>query len=196
MKKFYLIAAATAALALSVPAHAATTVVGPTAEVSPCTNFTFSVSIISCAGGYSGNLLNGSTLTDPDALLAVTALGGSGGTYLEPTLQGLSNAADMINFNTTLTGLTIFGMHVGAGGDRNGQGTFFFSFDAGAGTDVIKVTNRLGANNVALSNAALFKTGVGAVPEPATWMFMLIGMAGVGFSMRRKKDMTLRVRFT
>ena len=35
-----------------------------------------------------------------------------------------------------------------------------------------------------------------AVPEPATWMMMLIGMAGVGFSMRRKDKQTLRVRFS
>jgi PEP-CTERM motif len=35
-----------------------------------------------------------------------------------------------------------------------------------------------------------------AVPEPATWMMMLIGMAGVGFSMRRKDKQTLRVRYT
>jgi len=37
---------------------------------------------------------------------------------------------------------------------------------------------------------------IAAVPEPTTWMMMLIGMAGVGFSMRRKKDTTLRVRYT
>ena len=34
-----------------------------------------------------------------------------------------------------------------------------------------------------------------AVPEPTTWMLMLMGMAGIGFSMRRKRDTTLRVRF-
>ena len=34
-----------------------------------------------------------------------------------------------------------------------------------------------------------------AVPEPATWMMMLLGMAGVGFSMRRKEKKTLRVRY-
>jgi hypothetical protein len=37
---------------------------------------------------------------------------------------------------------------------------------------------------------------VGAVPEPATWMFMMLGMAGVGFTMRRKDKQTLRVRYT
>lgn len=43
-------------------------------------------------------------------------------------------------------------------------------------------------------------TGIGfapaaAVPEPSTWMLMLMGMAGVGFTMRRKKNTTLRVRY-
>ena len=35
-----------------------------------------------------------------------------------------------------------------------------------------------------------------AVPEPATWMFMMLGMAAVGFTMRRKDKQTLRVRYT
>ncbi len=35
-----------------------------------------------------------------------------------------------------------------------------------------------------------------AVPEPATWMFMMLGMAGIGFTMRRKDKQTLRVRYT
>ncbi len=188
------IATATAFSILAMPAvsHAAT-VVGPPATVSPCTNFTFSVAIISCAGGYSGNLLQ-SSLTDPTGLLAVAALGGSGGTFLEPKLDSLSSASGIINFNTTLTGLTIFGLHAGGAGDGD-QGTFFFSFNAGAGTDVITITDRLNAKETGLSNAALFKTGVGAVPEPATWMFMLLGMAGIGFMMRRKDKQTLRVRY-
>ena len=36
---------------------------------------------------------------------------------------------------------------------------------------------------------------VAAVPEPTTWMLMLLGMAGIGFSMRRKDKQTLRVRY-
>lgn len=34
---------------------------------------------------------------------------------------------------------------------------------------------------------------IAAVPEPATWMLMLLGMTGVGYSMRRKDRQTLRV---
>lgn len=37
---------------------------------------------------------------------------------------------------------------------------------------------------------------VAAVPEPATWAMMLLGMAGVGFAMRRNAKQTLRVRYT
>ena len=37
---------------------------------------------------------------------------------------------------------------------------------------------------------------IGAVPEPAAWVMMLLGMAGVGYSMRRKEKGGLRVRFT
>lgn len=36
---------------------------------------------------------------------------------------------------------------------------------------------------------------IGAVPEPAAWMMMLLGMAGIGYSMRRKQKPTFRVRF-
>ena len=36
---------------------------------------------------------------------------------------------------------------------------------------------------------------IGAVPEPAAWVMMLLGMASVGYSMRRKDKGGLRVRF-
>lgn len=57
-----------------------------------------------------------------------------------------------------------------------------------------------GIPNEGTSNADMnvwaFRTDAqGAVPEPAAWMMMLIGMAGIGFSMRRKTKQTLRVRF-
>ena len=37
---------------------------------------------------------------------------------------------------------------------------------------------------------------VPAIPEPATWMMMLLGFAGIGFTMRRKNKSTLQVRYT
>lgn len=49
-----------------------------------------------------------------------------------------------------------------------------------------------GANEGIFLDAVSVK---GAVPEPSTWMFMMLGMAGVGFSLRRKNKHTLRVRY-
>ncbi|WP_203311571.1 PEPxxWA-CTERM sorting domain-containing protein [Sphingomonas beigongshangi] len=47
-------------------------------------------------------------------------------------------------------------------------------------------------------NAPVFNTATGqtlaAVPEPATWALMILGMGAVGFAMRRRKQ-TVRVAF-
>lgn len=167
---------------LAVPGTAqATVVVGAAPSVSPCTNFTFSVTIIACAGGYSGNLLQ-SSMTDPTGLAALVALGAPGtGTFLEPKLENLDSNTGLINFSTVLTGMTVFGFHAGGAGD-GGQGTFFFQFDAGAGVDVITITDRLNSNATGLSNAALFQTS--PVPEPGTWAMMLFGFGALGMSLR------------
>lgn len=46
------------------------------------------------------------------------------------------------------------------------------------------------------SNAFEFdNVAVSAVPEPGTWLLMIMGMAAVGFTMRRQKKQTLRVSF-
>lgn len=52
-----------------------------------------------------------------------------------------------------------------------------------------------GGNQPGVSHIS-FWTAAAAVPEPSTWLMMLLGMAGVGFSMRRKRKQTLRVRYT
>ena len=169
------------------PAEAAVAVVGSPATVSSCTNFSFSVTITACAGGYAGNLQQGS-LTDATALAALVALGAPGtGAYVETKLEGLNATTGLIDFATLLTGVTVFGIHVGGAGDKNGQGTFFFKFDAGAGVDKITITDRAGANNSGLSNAALYQTGIRGVPEPATWALMLLGFGFVGTQMRRQR---------
>lgn len=177
-----------AGLAVSTPAQA-TVQVGPVATVSPCTNFSFSVTIVACAGGYSGNLLQ-SSMTDPTGLAAVVALGAPGtGIFLEPKLENLSSATGIINFSTVLTGMTVFGFHAGGAGD-GGQGTFFFQFDAGSGVDVITITDRLNSNATGLSNAALFQTS--PVPEPGTWAMMLFGFGALGASLRVRRRRLLQ----
>ena len=53
------------------------------------------------------------------------------------------------------------------------------------------VTNQFfNANGTVIVNRA-----AAAVPEPATWMLMMLGMAGIGFSLRRKSNTKLRVSY-
>ncbi|MFN3619533.1 FxDxF family PEP-CTERM protein [Sphingorhabdus sp.] len=85
-----------------------------------------------------------------------------------------------INFNTVATGTQEF---------RN---LLNQSLVAG-GNNVLNVTGTSGGNAAFSGNLSFSQ--MAAVPEPTTWMLMLMGMAGIGFSMRRKKDTTLRVRF-
>lgn len=59
--------------------------------------------------------------------------------------------------------------------------------------NVLTVSGSSGGNGAFSGNLSF--ASMAAVPEPTTWMLMLIGMAGIGFSMRRKKDTTLRVRY-
>lgn len=62
------------------------------------------------------------------------------------------------------------------------------------GNNVISVAGTTGGNAAFSGNLSF--AAIAPVPEPAAWMLMLIGMAGVGFSMRRKEKRTLRVRYT
>lgn len=191
MRRVLKIALATGALGLAAagatPAWAAVTVVGPAATVDSCANFTFNTppTETKCAGGYSGNLISGTAMTNTTGLAALAALGYSGtGTYLA-SISPIGTGTATINFGQTLVGLTIIGLHYGSAGD-GGEGTSFFLFDAGSGVNSVTVSSRTNTNfNFGLSNAALFSTT--AVPEPATWAMMLLGFGGIGMAMRRRR---------
>lgn len=79
----------------------------------------------------------------------------------------------------------------------NGQNFIGFSGDKGevftsGGFTAIPTTTGIGEfKQLRLGGVA----AIGAVPEPTTWVLMLLGMAGVGFSMRRKEKQTVRVRY-
>ena len=167
-------------------------VVGPAATAESCSGaFTFSIAPIDCAGGYTGNLLSGSpaTGTELSAIQALATAGGTtvSGTYIEKldSLNG-NNATGTIDFAQALSGFTIIGFHTGGAGVANGNATFFYSFNAPAGTDILTITGRTGADTTGLSNAVLYKTG-SAVPEPATWALMLLGFGAMGGALRRSR---------
>ena len=60
--------------------------------------------------------------------------------------------------------------------------------------NVLSVSGTSGGNGSFAGNLAFSQ--VAAIPEPATWMMMLLGFAGIGFTMRRKNKSTLQVRYT
>ena len=187
MRRLLMTALTTAALGLAVaasPASAAVVVVGPVEVGTPsCNAWSFTQNETECAGGYEGNLLSGSAVTDSNGLAAIAALGGSGGTALA-TITGLGGG-NVLNFGQTLSGLTILGIHYGAAGAAP-EATSFFLFDLTSPTSTITITGRTGANSLGTSNAFLFATG-GGVPEPTTWAMMLLGFGGIGMAMRRSR---------
>lgn len=167
---------------VATPSYAATPIACKNTDIGP--------TAIDCRGFVFGNAI-GSASSEP--LLAELGYVGAAKPGIE-TLIDLNGLKD-INFSTLLFGETVIGVHYGNGtgspGAGDGQDTAFYKFDAGTtGLDTFKL------NYGASSNVRLYKTGVGAVPEPSTWMFMLLGMTGVGFAMRRKDKQTLRVRYT
>ena len=80
----------------------------------------------------------------------------------------------------------------------NTSGQNFFGFLADNTTPISSI-GIVAADGTRITSIGQFRvsgiSAVAAVPEPSTWMLMLLGMAGVGFAMRRKEKQTLRVRY-
>jgi len=185
-----LIAAAVAVGSVTSPAFAADP------PPVPCQQG-ITLNAISCATA-AGNLNNNSPADNLARAALWSSIGGDSigqSTWIEK-LEFKSDevgVGDAFSFVTPLSGISFLAIHWGGGSSKDGgpgNATVFYKLDAGAGLSSIT------ANFRGISNAALYSTGVPAVPEPATWMFMLLGMAGVGYSMRRKDRQTLQVRYT
>lgn len=148
--------------------------------------------------GFFGGTLNGSgTLTtsddsfvNPSNGFTVQKITGISGTFNGSAITGLAPGVFGANNLFYLTGPFFV--------DGNGLG-----FNTASGVAVnLFVTNgssyRVNTQGAGLLTGlvtANATTVAAAVPEPSTWMLMLLGMAGVGFAMRRKTNQTLRVRY-
>jgi hypothetical protein len=176
-------AAALGLTAAATPAQAAVTVVGGQSGVPSCSAWSFIPADSSCAGGYQGNLLSGTSL-GAAGLADAQLLGYSGtGTYLD-LLSGLGGAS-VLTFNQLMYGPTIIAIHYGAAGAAP-EATSFFLFDFGTtGSNTLTITGRAGANALGTSDAAILSTGLAPVPEPTTWALMLLGFGGMGMALRR-----------
>jgi hypothetical protein len=176
--------AAAATMALATPAHAALT---PTTPAFPCATNQVVPTADACKGWYRGNLNGVSASTAADTLAALK--------LLDPTITSLTvleylDAKDnptrlfgkTIDFATILSGKTIIGIHKGGAKDFKQDGTAFFLWNNLAPTD------KLTLNLNGLSNATLYMTTFSDVPEPGTWMLMILGVGLVGWQLRRRRQ--------
>jgi hypothetical protein len=181
-------ALAAVALFTAAPSMAALTLVsgGGCAVTTPNPDAT------ACAGAYAGNLLNNNSIGDIN--LALDAL--VGGNYtpdvlwsaLDPTKAMVSGNGDdptgTITFLQALSGNVILGVHFGDAGTGLGDRTIFYLLNLAPGT------TSLALNTQGFSDAVIIPSS--AVPEPATWVTMLLGLGAMGFALRRRKARRLQ----
>lgn len=191
------------------PAFAAQTPATPAND--PCT-YSWIVGATACQGYYGGNLITGTTgsatTADENTYINLLLNGtastsdslptSNGPAYSPPyviphdtvlgAIDGLNGSATLNFGSLNLSGLTIVGAHFGNTPDSpDNNVTAFWLVDLGnTTTHTLTLTNGQGS-----SNAQIFGTGVPAVPEPATWAMMLMGFAGIGASMRRRRHVPL-----
>lgn len=106
------------------------------------------------------------------------------------SVEGLQSVT--IFYNGSPNGSTVFSNSVGTGEN-------FYSGKA-TGTDYFSKIS-FSTSNVGVTDLRQVRLGgVGplaqALPEPATWLLMMIGFAGIGFAMRKRNGaVTTRVRY-
>lgn len=188
------------ALLASAPAIAALgALMAPTAAsaatvVYPCDPALVSPNATACSGYYEGNLLGGSAKKRAGQATGVAALGatytfdGDWDTVEDTKIEALVNG-NLLDFGTMLYGQTIIAAHFGNVAGPAGNVTAFWLFDFGtAGASSVALNNTQG-----FSNAVLYTTGAGAVPEPSVWMLLILAFGAIGYAMRASKGARGRV---
>ncbi len=154
-----------------------------------------------CRGYYKGNLNGNSPTMRTDTAAALNALlGTSFSSSNFPVVETLGSlSGNIVNFMTPLYGDTVISFHVGAAkGQATGvgyNGTAFYQFDAG---NIVGGLDSITFNRAGLSNARLYRTSTfvaPAVPEPSTWLMLILGFAFAGSMMRRAPVREMRVRY-
>lgn len=136
----------------------------------------------------------------------VTAAGFTVGTQLDVeqllnTLQPMSGA-DWTSYAAIMGRAPNRDLIWGAYGPVNGDGNVGWAYAFQGASGWSYSNDAVSANNVpngdspdADMNVWAFRVGtMGAVPEPATWLMMILGFGLIGASMRRKKQ-TLQVSY-
>jgi PEP-CTERM motif len=178
------------ALALAFPAQAAVLITG---------NTTVNTTLDQGPDGSFGIGFSDAELTNPfdEILEFTTTVGGTISILANTTATFVGGPND-----TDFSSVTFLGPLPGAG-SINVPATFFSTdlneFRQLSNTSITAGTYRLrlrgtpGTQNGAFGGSVAFVAG--AVPEPATWLMMLLGFGAIGYSMRGKKKSGPRVQF-
>ena len=193
MKAKLLLFAAPLAFLGAVPAHAAVPV-----NLGGCNVNSTDPNAVQCSGYYTGNVLN----NQADSLQAqVNGLSAIGYTFDSSTFNSLLKVINgtggvtgsNIFFGTPLSGTTYIGIHWGNVPDFSTNNvTAFYKLNFAPGTTSFSLDNPSG-----FSDAVLYST-VPGVPEASTWAMMLVGLGGIGWALRRKRQeasTTARISF-
>jgi hypothetical protein len=177
MRGLFYTTAAAAALALgSTAANAAALVLSPTATVTvaPPASGTFGDSFNPATAGMFTDVFNinltGSALTD--ASLISVSLGG--GNNIDFACATCSVRLDTTAFTLVSTGTL---------------DTFTLSpINLSAGLHALTITGNIGAGpSASFAGTINFNTATAPVPEAATWGMMILGFAGIGMALRRRR---------
>lgn len=182
MKKTVFAATATCAFGLASPAYA-----------EPCTGtaganpYATAPVFIDCEQYAQINGGNASAVAAYNAGFDAVGYTGPDLTWakLEPTKTFFTINGDEISFEKPLSGQQFFAIHFGSAGGGGGSGnqTLFYQFNFASPTSKLDL-NRMGYSN------AIGVLSISAVPEASTWAMMLFGFGGVGFAMRRRRQLT------
>lgn len=215
MKKSLLTAALLGFAAASTPASAADTIFVPPSDTvgsvfSTNSNDGYSngrgVVFASTADYTLGSVAIFQDLTNIDlsySLSVATASTGSvgGGTVIASGMQNVTtNGLEFISFDTgstLLTAGTFYLLSFSFSGNSNQN--FFFDQRGSQPYDQAGFTGIDGTSNGETSNFVLaqirLSEGMGAVPEPATWAFMIFGFGAIGGALRRNRKANVKVSY-
>lgn len=175
MRKMIFGVAAGAAMAMATPVMAAPIITFAPTQSNGATSATFSNTGI--AGGTFSDMF---TFTLPAGLVSSTI------SSVFTTDQ--TNNIDFTNVSLNSVPYTIVSM---------GQVEFrtLISSPIVNGTQQLLVTGTSGGNGSYSGTLSFVPATVAAVPEPAAWLMMILGMGAVGFTMRRRQKVTTRVSY-
>lgn len=197
MKSVYLAACAAVAVVVSAPVQAAPIVTTVNADLltAPITaifngaTFTFSATnsltqplsvqsnstgAFSAFGGFAGIALRPSTSFTNRGTVTYGPSFGQFASFTSPSKPSTSNGDNFI------------GLRAAVGND------FYYGYAFTTNNTLNSYAFETTANTAITATTAV----AAAVPEPATWAMMILGMGVVGFAMRRrKKNVTTTIRF-